>query len=312
MEKKLLLLQLCPLSEFLEAKLAELFTVHKSFDDPANDTWLRQHAGEVRAVATGGHIGIATVLMENLPALGIVAINGVGTDKVDLQVAKARGVRVTTTPNVLTDDVSDLAVGLVIALLRGIVQADSFVREGSWEHGERPLTRKVSGRRFGIVGLGQIGNAIAKRLNAFGPVAYTDLADKGSPFRFVPSLQQLARDSDVLVLASSANGSTQGLVNGEVLDALGPDGYLVNVARGSLIDEVALIGALRDKRIAGAALDVFANEPRVPPDLMKMSNVLLTPHIASATAETREHMARVVVHNLACFLDGTPSPAAVV
>ena len=307
-----LLLQLCPFSEFLELGLKERFTVHKLFEDPDPETWLAANASEVRAVATGGHIGIPTALLEQLPRLGIVAVNGVGLDKIDLEVAKTRGIRVTTTPSVLTDDVADLAVGLIITLLRDIAQSDAFVRAGGWLKGNRPLARKVTGRHFGIVGLGQIGSAIAHRLSVFGPVSYTDLINKGVPHRFVPTLEDLAKDSDVLVLASSASAGSTKLINAQILDALGAQGVLVNVARGSLVDEAALILALQQKRIAGAALDVFADEPNIPRELLGLPNVLLTPHVASATVETREQMARVVLDNLYRFVDGRPLRAAVI
>ena len=306
------LLQLCPFSDLLEHGLNQLFVVKRLFDDATPEQWLAQHAGEVRAVATGGHIGISNELMRRLPQLGIVAVNGVGLDKIDLEVARSKGVRVTTTPDALTEDVADLAVGLIIALSRDIPHSDAFVRGGHWQRGNKPLGRKVSGRRFGIVGLGNIGSAIAHRLSAFGTVAYTDLADKAVAHRFVPKLLDLATESDVLVLASSANATKQNLIDAQVLEALGPDGMLVNVARGSLVDEPALIRALQQKRIAGAALDVFADEPNVPSELFALANVVLTPHIASATVETRERMARIVLDNLSRFVAGEPLSAAVV
>jgi lactate dehydrogenase-like 2-hydroxyacid dehydrogenase len=249
--------------------------------------------------------------MDALPALGIIAINGVGIDKVDQHVARARNVRVTTTPGVLTEDVADLAIGLIIALLRNIPAADAYVRAGRWPGGDMPLARKVSGRRFGIVGLGQIGAAIAARLTPFGHVAYTDLARKPCAYEFHDDAIALARASDILVIASSANESTRHLINAEVLQALGPRGYLVNVARGSIVDETALIAALESGALAGAALDVFAAEPHVPTALRTHPNVLLTPHIASATSETRTLMADAVLANLDAFLAGKPPPGAV-
>jgi lactate dehydrogenase-like 2-hydroxyacid dehydrogenase len=308
------LLQLCPFSPVLEEQLRETFDVCRLFElgDADADAWLNAHGAAVRAIATGGHLGAPAALVERLPALGIIAINGVGFDKVDLDVARRRGIRVTTTPNTLTDDVADLAIGLVIALLRGIVASDGHVRAGRWEQGERPLGRKVSGRRFGIVGLGQIGSAIAARLSAFGPVLYTDLAEKAVPYAFVPDLKTLAERSDVLVLASAASAATFHLIDETILEALGADGYLVNVARGSLVDEAALIAALQDGRIAGAALDVFADEPRVPSALTDIPHLVLTPHIASATVETRRRMAELVIENLRAYVDGAALPSALV
>jgi lactate dehydrogenase-like 2-hydroxyacid dehydrogenase len=307
-------LQLCPLSAHLEAGLNQRFALIRWFDldESEQPIWLAQHAGAVRAVITGGHVGCSNELINAFPSLGIVAINGVGVDKVDLQFARSRGVRVTTTPGVLTDDVADLAVGLIIGLLRDIPAADAFVRAGEWERGDRPLGRRVSGRQFGIVGLGLIGSAIAARLAAFGPVAYTGPRRKHAPYEFHADLMALARTSDVLVLACPANASTKCLVNAAVIDALGPRGYLVNVARGSIVDEAALAAALIEGKLAGAALDVFENEPHVPDSLRESAKVVLTPHTASATVETRTRMAELVLENLDAFMAGAPLPTAAV
>jgi lactate dehydrogenase-like 2-hydroxyacid dehydrogenase len=304
-------LQMNALSPLLEQELASRFQVYRWFDILDHERFLSEHAGSIRAVVTGGHIGLPNELLERLPALQIVAINGVGYDKVDLEAARRRGVCVSRTAGVLTDDVADLAVGLVIALLRGIVSADRLVRGGSWPAGEAPLARKVSGKRFGIVGLGNIGAAIAARLAAFGPVAYCNRSAKPVPYRFVSSVNELASMSDVLILAASSNASTRGMVGREILESLGPSGYLVNVARGALVDEAELIAALATQRIAGAALDVFIDEPHVPEALRSAANAVLTPHIASATVETREAMARAVLANLDAFFAGHPVPGAI-
>jgi len=308
-----LALQLCPLSPALEQGLAELFEVARWFELSAERQaqLLPARASEVRAVATGGHIGCPPELLEQLPELGIIAINGVGYDKVDLAEARARGVRVTITPDVLTADVADLAVGLVIDLLRGITPGDRHVRDGLWPAGERPLMRRVTGRRFGVVGLGRIGRAIADRLAVFGPVRYHGPSPKDAPFPYEPDLLALAAWSEVLVIACKANAATRGLIDGSALAALGPQGSLVNVARGSVVDEPALIAALAEGAIASAALDVFADEPRVPQALIDSDRVLLTPHIASATAECRGAMAELVLANLRAFLAGEPLPSAV-
>lgn len=307
------LLQLCPLSPALEQGLNELFEVVRWFElDPAQQKHLLEtDASSVRAVATGGHVGCPDDLMEALPNLGIVSINGVGFDKVDLALARARGVRVTTTPDVLTADVADLAVGLTIGLLRGITPADRHVREGEWVRGERPLMRRVSGSRFGIVGLGRIGRATADRLSSFGPIRYHSPTPKDAPYERAASLAELAEWADVLVVTCNANEATRGLIGADILDRLGASGYLVNVARGSVIDEPALIEALQQRTIAGAALDVFADEPRVPQALIDSERVLLTPHIASATAECRAAMSDLVLANLRAFLDGRPLPSPV-
>jgi lactate dehydrogenase-like 2-hydroxyacid dehydrogenase len=302
------LLQLCPFSSSLETDLAASFEVCRFFELDEPDAWLSSHGPAVVAIATGGHIGAPNALIDRLPALGIIAVNGVGVDKVDLDLARQRGIRVTTTPGILSNDVADLAVGLIIALLRGIPQSDAFVRAGSWPEGDRPLARTVTGRTYGIVGLGEIGAALAARLAAFGPVLYTGPREKPVPYGFVADLHSLARQSDVLTC--SANAVNAGMVDRSVLAALGSDGYLVNVARGSLIDEPALIAALSDGTLAGAALDVFADEPRVPSALYGLANAVLTPHIASATIETRARMADRVIENLRAWLAGTPLPSA--
>ncbi len=293
-------LQLCPFSGYLEAGLAARFEVIRwdLLGETQREEWLRAHATRVRAVVTGGHVGCSNALMQALPALKIIAVNGVGVDKIDLQQAARQAVQVATTPGALTEDVADLAVGLIIGLLRGIPSADAFVRNGDWLRGERPLARKVSGRRFGIVGLGHIGSAIATRLAPFGPVAYTGPGRKNVPYDFHPDALSLARASEVLVLACPANAATRHLVDMAVLDALGPQGYLVNVARGAVVDEPALIAALTAGRLAGAALDVYENEPNVPQALRECPRVILTPHMASATIETRRRMAEMLFASL--------------
>jgi lactate dehydrogenase-like 2-hydroxyacid dehydrogenase len=308
-----LALQLCPFSPALEQGLSEMLEVARWFELDAEQQamLLGTRAAEVRAVVTGGHIGCPRELMAALRGLGIIAINGVGYDKVDLGGARARGVRVTTTPDVLTADVADLAVGLVIDLLRGITPGDRHVREGRWMEGERPLKQRVTGRRFGVVGLGRIGRAIADRLGVFGPVRYHGPTQKDVPFTFEPDLPALAAWADVLVVTCQANAATFGLIDTTILEALGPQGNLVNVARGSVVDEPALIAAVTNGTIAGAALDVFADEPRVPQALIDSDRVVLTPHIASATAECRKEMADLVLANLRAFLAGEPLPSAV-
>jgi len=298
-------LQLCPFSDFLDAGLRQRFEVVRWFelDEAARAALLSQRAASVLAVVSGGHLGVANALVEQLPRLALIAINGVGLDKVDLQFAARRGIRVVNTPGVLTDDVADLAVGLVIALLRGIASADAFVRAGAWLKGDRPLARRVTGRGFGVVGLGRIGRAIASRLAPFGHVAYTGpRRHAGVPYAYHDDIHALARAVDVLILACPANAATHHLVGASVLDALGPDGYLVNVSRGSVVDETALIGALRGGRIAGAALDVFEDEPHVPAGLRESTAVVLTPHVASATVETRRQMADILLEAMDSML----------
>jgi hydroxypyruvate reductase len=309
---KIEVLQVCPFPPALQQGLEQRFVVHRWFEIDDRQSWLREHAPRIRAAITSGQAGITSSLMQSLPSLGIIAISGVGYDNVDVPAARSRGLRVTYTPGVLTDDVADLAVGLIISLIRRIPAANQHVRDGAWPGGNFPLTRKVTGLRFGIVGLGRIGQAIANRLVCMGPVSYTGPTEVATPYRFFSDAIQLAEASDVLVISSIANASTRGLVNRQVLDALGPEGYLINVARGSLIDETELIAALVEKRIAGAALDVFADEPNVPAALLALPNVVLTPHIGTATQETRNNMGRMVLASLDAFFAGESLPGALV
>jgi lactate dehydrogenase-like 2-hydroxyacid dehydrogenase len=301
------LLQLTTVRPEVQAELDHRYTVHHLAALPEPEAWLAAHAAEIDGAVAAGHGGIPTKLMQQLPNLKIVAINGVGYDRVDLDVAKSLGIRVSNTPDVLTDDVADLAVGLTITLMRRLHHAHGHVIGGRWPAADMPLARKVSGKRFGILGLGRIGLAVARRLSAFdGHIRYTSREAKDVPYGFEPDLLQLAADSDVLVICAAASASTRHAVNRAVIDALGADGVLVNIARGSIVDEDALVAALQEGRLGGAALDVFANEPHVPAALMAMDNVLLTPHIASATDETRRAMGQLMLDNLAAFFAGKP------
>ncbi len=307
-------LQMHPFSEYLESRLKTRFEVVRWFElsDPEKSAFLHQRSAAVRAVVTGGHIGCSDDLLRALTKLGIVAIHGVGVDKVNLALARDRGIRVTTTPGTLHEDVADLAVGLTISLLRAIPTSDAFVRAGHWLKAEKALAHKVTGRRFGIVGLGNIGAAIAARLAPFGPVSYTGPHRKAVPYLFHDDVLGLAADSDVLVVACPANASTHHLIGAAVLDSLGADGYLINISRGAVVDEAALIAALDAGRIAGAGLDVFEREPLVPAELLSSEKVVLTPHVASATVETRKLMSDIVLGNLDAYLAGQPPPTAVV
>lgn len=307
------ILQLCPLMPALEADLARHYTVHRWFEMTDQPGFLKSHADRIRGVVTGGHIGIPTELAAQLPKLEIVSINGVGYDKIDLNAARQRGYRVANTPDVLTADVADLALGLIINLARQLVLADNHVRAGNWPKGELGLGHRVTGRRYGIFGLGRIGQAIAKRLVAFdGQISYSGRRKLDVPYAFYPTLAELAANCDVLIIAAAASAETKHVVNADVLKALGPTGSLINIARGSLVDETALVAALQHGTIAGAGLDVFADEPRVPEALFGMKNVVLSPHVASATHETRRAMADLVLANLEAQFAGKPLPAAVV
>lgn len=311
MTKISMALQMCPFSTDLETAIAQRFEVARWFelDAPARELLLRTRAAEVRAVVTSGNVGCPSDLVRSLPNLGVIAINGVGLDKVDRALLRERGIALGTTPGTLSEDVADLAVGLTISLLREIPASDAHVRSGAWLKGERPLARKVTGRHFGILGLGQIGHAIAQRLAPFGPVSWCGPNPKQVPWPYHADVFSLARASDVLVVACPANAATRHLVDAKVLEALGPRGYVVNISRGAVVDEAALAAALADGRLAGAALDVFENEPHVPDALRRLPNTVLTPHVASATHETRRHMADLVLANLDAFLQGRPLPA---
>ena len=289
------------------------YTVHKFYQEADQPGWLAAHAAGIEAVVTAGHDGIRPETMAALPALRIIAVNGVGYDRIDLDAARARGIRVTNTPDVLTDDVADLAVGLTIALLRRLPHAHAHVTGGHWPKGDLALSRKVSGKRFGIMGLGRIGQAVARRLAAFdGTIGYTANSDKPGAYTRYPSVEALAAASDVLVVCAAASPQTRRIVGRAVFDALGPQGALVNIARGSIVDEPELILALQEGRLGGAAMDVFENEPHVPAALMALDNVVLAPHVASATDETRTAMGRLMMDNLAAFFAGRPLPTPVV
>jgi lactate dehydrogenase-like 2-hydroxyacid dehydrogenase len=287
--------------------LKEVFQVHERTHegDPAVFAEL---APRIVGIAAGGESTVSRSLLEQLPNLKLVSVFGVGYDGIDAKAAVERGVMVTHTPGVLSDDVADLAMGLVLAVSRQIVQADQHVRRGRWPQGPMPLGRKVSGSRMGIVGLGRIGAAIARRALAFDmSVAYTARTEKpGSGYQFYPTAEQLAAAVDFLVVITPGGQGTRHLINGAVLSALGPKGYLINVARGSVVDELALIEALQAGRIAGAGLDVFAAEPHVPEALWGMPNVVLTPHMASATDQTRRDMADLAFANMQAGVAGRP------
>jgi lactate dehydrogenase-like 2-hydroxyacid dehydrogenase len=306
------LLTVAKLAPFLMEPLQGAFTVHDRLHetDPAA---FERVAPRIRAICGSGESKVSAELMARLPALEIVSIMGVGYDGVDVAAAKARGVVVTHTPDVLNDDVADLALALMLNVARRIPQADRHVREGRWPQGPMPLATKMSGARAGIVGMGRIGQAIARRALAFGmSVAYTARTPKpGLPYTYHPSARALAAASDFLVVITPGGAGTRHLIDAAVLEALGPRGYLVNVARGSVVDEAALVEALQRGTIAGAGLDVFENEPHVPDALRAMDNVVLVPHIGSATRATRGAMADLAFANLEAHFAGRPLPSPV-
>jgi len=256
----------------------------------------------------GGEARIDAALMDQCPKLEVITICGVGYDGVDVQAAKARGVPVTHTPDVLNDDVADLGLALLLAVARNIPAADQFTRKGEWEKGPFPLTRKLTGSKLGIVGMGRIGQAIAKRAAAFDmDIRYhTRSARSDVSYDHEPSLTALASWSDFLLVITPGGAATRHLINAQVLQALGPKSYLINVARGSVVDEPALVDALQKGVIAGAGLDVYADEPHVPAALRALPNVVLTPHMASGTAQTRGAMSDLTLANLQAHFDARP------
>lgn len=301
------ILKLTRLPAAQEAKLHEGYRVI----DWSDGEPLPAEAGAIRAVVSSGIAGLPRTLAEGLPALGLVALSGVGLDAVDLAWTRANGVRVTTTRGALEADVADLAIGLWLAVSRRLVSGDRFVREGRWEAGDKfPLAWSVSRRRVGVLGMGAIGREIGRRAEAFGgEVRYTTRRPVDAvPWRHVPSLIDLADWADVLFVIIPGGAATAGLVNAEVLAALGPRGVLVNVARGEVVDEAALVAALEAGRLGGAGLDVFVDEPRTPHALWERDDVVLAPHVGSATEEARGAMAEVVLENLEAFFAGRPGP----
>lgn len=299
-------LQVGPLKPSLAETLRTRYGAQVLPDDAAaRADFLENSGADITAVVTSGRTGVDAALMAELPRLGAVVNFGVGYDTTDVDAAQARGVGVSNTPDVLTDCVADTAVGLLIDTMRQFSAADRYVRAGRWPaEGNYPLTRQVSNTRVGIIGLGRIGGAIAKRLSAFGcTISYHNRREvTDSPYAYVASPVELAQRVDVLVIAAAGGSGTAKLVDAEVLDALGPDGYLINIARGSVVDEAALVAALRAGRLAGAGLDVFADEPDVPAELFEMDNVVLLPHVGSGTVQTRAAMEDLTLRNLDEYL----------
>jgi hydroxypyruvate reductase len=291
----------------LQARLQEKYPSH-ILPPPGveREAFLKEHGRGVKALATNAIIGANAELVDALPDLKVITSMGVGLDSIDLEAMRQRGIAVGYTPEVLNDCVADLAFALLMSAARRIPAADAFARSGAWQKGGFPMATRVSGKRLGILGMGRIGSVIARRASGFDmEVRYRNRRPvDGSAFGYAASVVELARWADFLVVASSGGAETCGLISREVLDALGPRGYLINVARGTVVDETALTDALREKRIAGAGLDVYEREPLAREELMKLDNVVLTPHVASNTTETRAAMAQRVIDNLDSFFAG--------
>ena len=288
----------------LEALRSE-YQVHDVREVQDKVAALRPVAERIRGVATNAMTGLSAEMIAALPKLEICAIMGVGLETTNLALARERGIVVTTTP-VLYDDVADLGVVLAMCASRRIVAADRFVRSGRWLKGRIDPARKFSGKRAGILGLGRIGTALAPRLQAFGmTIGYYDPLPKGDPpYQAYPTPLELARNSDILFLCAAGGPGVRHIVDGEILAALGPNGIFVNIARGWLVDEAALVAALKDGRLGAAGLDVFEDEPKVPDALLGLDNVVLTPHIASNTEETMRAMGECVLENLRSWFAG--------
>lgn len=297
------ILQCAPLSPSLDAALEQLFDVHQLWQESDPATFIAQQGALFEGVATSAPVGVSGEMIAALPNLRVIASRGIGLDKIDLENARRRGIQVGNTPGVLTDCVADLAFGLLIDVARQMTAADRFVREGKWLHDKYPLTSRVSGKRLGIVGFGQIGRAMAKRAGGFSmevryfnrtPVPDVDLVQESS-------LEALARWADFLMVSIAGGVETRHLISASVLAALGPEGFLINIARGTVVDQGALVQALSSGAIAGAGLDVYENEPVVPEVLLNCDSVVLLPHVASGTVDTRAAMEQIVLGNLEAF-----------
>jgi lactate dehydrogenase-like 2-hydroxyacid dehydrogenase len=296
-----------PMPARVVAGLEQGCKLHKLWEAPDKEAALKQLGPRIRGLATGGgHAPVDGAFLSRLPNLEIVASYGVGYDHIDAKWAGAHNIVVTNTPDVLNEEVADTALGLILCAVRQLPQADRYLRQGKWLQKPFPLTATLRGRTLGIIGLGRIGKAIAKRAETFGLkiVYHGRKPQPDAGYAYFASLVEMARACDILLVITPGGPETKHLVNAEVLEALGPEGVLINVARGSVVDEEALIEALRDRKIMTAGLDVFANEPRVPQALIDMEHVVLLPHVGSASVHTRNAMGQLVVDNLLSYAAG--------
>jgi lactate dehydrogenase-like 2-hydroxyacid dehydrogenase len=302
------ILQISPMLASVETALNEAYTVHRYWAAADKAMLLKEACERIRAVATNGHSGCPPEIRDNLPKLEIISSYGVGYDAIDIPACKARGIRVTNTPDVLNDAMAEITLGLMIALCRRIPQADAYTRAGRWPEKNFPLTSELTGATVGILGLGRIGKEIARRCQAFKmQVVYHGRGKQPyEPYPFYADLEEMARAVEWLVVIAPGSAETRGIVSRKVMQALGPKGHLVNVARGSLVDEAAMVELLQSGGLGGAALDVFENEPKVPEVLFGLDNVVLSPHQGSATHKTRGAMGDLVIRNLAAHFAGDP------
>lgn len=302
------LFTIAPLTDVMRAALAAQFTVHhvNDMEDPV--AWLAQNGAGIEYALTDGHYGLRPEYLAGLPDLKLVSSNGVGYDAIDTEAMLARGVLVTHTPNVLNAEVATTALMLLIACYRNFPAEVANAQSGAWAtSGNLPLARSADNRRIAILGLGRIGMAIAAKLAPFNAeILYSARSEKDVDYTYYSNLKEMARDADALIAITPGGAETHHLINAEVLRALGPDGVLINVGRGSVVDETALIAALKARELGAAGLDVFEAEPHIPQELREMPNVVLTPHIGSATVETRAAMGKLAVDNLLSHLqDGS-------
>ncbi len=306
MKKTILAIQ--PLLHKEMAKLENKFNILRLWESNNPEQLIIDNSKDiVGVVSTYDCAGVSKRLMEGLPNLEIITQYGVGFDNIDISASQERGIIVTNTPDVVTNDTADLALFLVLALARRAVEADMFVRVGRWQSSIPYMGTSVSGKTIGIVGLGKIGSAIASRADAFNmKVIYHSRTKKDVSYQYYDNLKEMASDCDFLVIALAANDETNGLIDYRVLDALGSKGYLINIARGSIVNEGDLLISLSNKSIAGAGLDVFADEPNIAQEIIKMDNVVLSPHVGGGTLETRSKMGQIVIDNLNAYFDGKP------
>lgn len=290
------------------------FSCHRLYEAADRAAFLRERAPKIRGLASFSGARVDAALMDALPQLEIISNFGVGVDAIDLEAARQRGIIVTNTPDVLNDCVADTAMALVLNTLRRFPRAEAYLRAGEWAvHGPFPLSTSLGGKTMGVLGLGRIGEAIARRAQAFGmKIRYHNRNKKDVDYPYDPDPVTLACNADVLMIVTPGGAETNGLVGAAVLDALGPHGYVINIARGSVIDEPVLLRYLQEKKIAGAGLDVFATEPQVPPAFFALDNAVLFPHVGSATVETRTAMGDLQIENLRLHFSGKPVRTRVV
>ncbi|KAL5697504.1 Glyoxylate/hydroxypyruvate/pyruvate reductase 2kgr [Ranunculus cassubicifolius] len=292
----------CPMFNYLEEELDKKFKLLKLWKSQPHEhkQFLQENSNSIRAVVGNATVGASHEVIDSLPKLEIISSFSVGLDKIDLVKCKEKGIRVTNTPDVLTEDVADLAIALILSTLRRICESDRYVRKGLWKKGDFKLSTKFTGKSVGIIGLGRIGTAIATRAEAFNcPISYFSRSEKpNTNYKYYPTVLDLAANVQILVVACPLTEETRHIVDRKVIDAIGPKGVIINIGRGPHIDEPELVSALVEGRLGGAGLDVFENEPQVPEELFELDNVVLLPHVGSGTWETRKAMADLVIANL--------------